>query len=82
MEKLRPSSGPTMGVLTFGGREPAQQQLVFSFTLSQGTTYQGLDSLNGGTSGLRDLSETCALRKAKLVTVFLANYPLEQREDL
>ena len=35
-----------------------QQQLVFSFTLSQGTLYQGLDSLHGSTSGLRDLSET------------------------
>jgi hypothetical protein len=38
MEELRPSSGPTMGVLTFGGREPtAIGFLGFSLTRNDTT---------------------------------------------
>ena len=62
-----------MGVLTFEGREPATIRfLVFS--------HKERYTRARGTSGLRDLSETCALRRAKLV--FMANYPLKRREDL
>lgn len=80
MEELRPSSGPHESEwvsLRFEGREPA----AIGFLPLARNGYMGdLDSLNCSTSRLRDLSETCALRKARLV--FMANYPLERREDL
>jgi hypothetical protein len=67
MEELRPSSGPTMGVLTFGGRREPTAIGFLGFSLTRNDT--------PGPVVLWD----CEIYR-KLV--FMANYPLERREDL
>jgi hypothetical protein len=71
MEELRPSSGLTLGVLTLGGA-------AFGFHISP-LTMNARAWTRSSLLELRDLSETRAIRKAKLV--FMANYPLQRRED-
>jgi hypothetical protein len=72
MEELRPSSGPILGDITYGGRDPAVLGFLFPTSKMYARAWTRSSPVGA--------AETPAIRMAKLV--FMANYPLQRHEDL